>query len=177
MMPTNLLARNSTHTNFWLDSFNMLLPSSSGSSIMRSRIVIKICLIIIIICHNSECKNKMLETLRTCHNNIGKFRKHIKPLLKTNHSRNFLASGQFKQPFLTYFCLFLTNSLAKFAIFWFVLGNTLIWPAVIWPWHILRYCILGYCNLGIMYGTFGHTFKSSFSIRLWSNYHSWNHIF
>ena len=121
MMPTNLLARNSTHTNFWLDSFNMLQPRSSGSSIMRSRIVIKICLIIIIICHNSECKNKMLETLRTCHNNIGKFRKHIKPLLKTNHSRNFLASGQFKQPFLTYFCLFLTNSLVKFAIFWFVL--------------------------------------------------------
>ena len=121
-MPTNLLARNSTHTNFWLDSFNMLLPRSSGSSIMRSRIVIKICLIIIlIICHNSECKNKMLETLRTCHNNIGKFRKHIKPLLKTNHSRNFLAPGQFKQPFLTYFCLFLTNSLVKFAIFWFVL--------------------------------------------------------
>ena len=115
---------------------------------MIARIVINICLIIIIICHNSECKNKMLKTLRTCHNNIGKFSKHIKPLLKTKHSRNFwkkfqqdfpkllfkfraglahlgsgwpsLASGQFKQPFLTYFCPFLTNSLA-FAIFWFVL--------------------------------------------------------
>ena len=111
---------------------------------MIARIVINICLIIIIICHNSECKNKMLKTLRTCHNNIGKFSKHIKPLLKTKHSRNFwkkfqqdfpkllfkfraglahlgsgwpsLASGQFKQPFLTYFCPFLTNSLAKFAI-------------------------------------------------------------